>query len=89
MGSNNCLGCHEKQRSGYERSLHKFASDPRTPAAKQGCETCHGPGSAHAADPDHVEVVNDYKVMQPADINASCTTCHNRGEHALWAGSQH
>ena len=27
--------------------------------------------------------------MKAADINAACTTCHNRGEHALWDGSTH
>jgi DmsE family decaheme c-type cytochrome len=34
-------------------------------------------------------VLNDFKVMAPTQINATCTTCHNRGEHALWDGSQH
>lgn len=89
MGDENCLGCHEKERAGYERSLHHFATDPRTPAAKQGCETCHGPGSLHDADPDHVKVFNDFATMAPSAINASCTSCHNRGQHALWDGSQH
>src|SRR6187397_2641911 len=89
VGDSSCLGCHEEERAGYERSPHHWASDPRTPAAKQGCETCHGPGSKHADDPDHVKVPHDFKAMSPADINATCTACHNRGEHALWDGSQH
>jgi len=59
VGEKSCLGCHEEQRASYERSPHHWANDPRTPAAKQGCETCHGPGSKHAEDPDHVKVVND------------------------------
>ena len=46
VGDKSCLGCHEEQ-AGYERSPHHWAADPRTPAAKQGCETCHGPGSLH------------------------------------------
>lgn len=89
VGDQNCLGCHQEQQSGYERSPHHWAADPRTPAAKQGCETCHGPGSLHSADADHVLAINDFKAMAPAEINASCTTCHNRGGHALWDGSQH
>jgi DmsE family decaheme c-type cytochrome len=32
---------------------------------------------------------NDFTAMAPADINATCVTCHNRGDHALWDGSQH
>jgi DmsE family decaheme c-type cytochrome len=27
--------------------------------------------------------------MPPREASAVCTTCHNRGEHALWDGSQH
>ena len=30
-------------------------NDPRTPAAAQGCETCHGPGEAHASDPEKIK----------------------------------
>jgi len=88
-GDQACLGCHDKEQPGYERSAHHKAADPRTPAAKQGCETCHGPGSLHVADADHVKTINDFKVMTPAQIDATCTTCHNRGLHALWDGSQH
>jgi DmsE family decaheme c-type cytochrome len=89
IGDNACLGCHEAQQEGYEHSSHFWKADPRTPAAKQGCETCHGPGSLHADDADHVAILNDFTKMQPAEVNANCTSCHNRGEHALWEGSQH
>lgn len=89
VGDVTCLGCHEEERAGYERSPHHWAKDSRTPAAKQGCETCHGAGSKHTDDPDHVKVVNDFKTMTPAQTSELCASCHNRGEHALWEGSQH
>jgi DmsE family decaheme c-type cytochrome len=89
VGDESCLGCHDDQRQGYERTLHYQKVDPRTPAAKQGCETCHGPGSQHVDDPDHVDVVNNFEKMAPAEVSDTCTTCHNRGEHALWEGSPH
>jgi DmsE family decaheme c-type cytochrome len=89
MGNANCLGCHDNERHGYELTPHGQAADARTPAAKQGCETCHGPGSRHAEDPDNVRVVNNFATMTAAETNATCTTCHNRGEHALWDGSEH
>lgn len=88
-GEQSCLGCHEKEQPGYERSPHHLKADPRTPAAKQGCETCHGPGSLHVADADNVLMPKNFKTMKPAEINETCVTCHNRGEHALWDGSQH
>ena len=27
--------------------------------------------------------------LPPEEVSATCTTCHNRGEHAFWDGSQH
>jgi DmsE family decaheme c-type cytochrome len=89
VGDENCLGCHSEQRSGYERTPHHAAADPRSPKAQQGCETCHGPGSLHSEDSENVDVLQNFKKMAAADINGVCTTCHNRGEHALWDGSQH
>lgn len=89
VGNESCLGCHDAQREGYERSLHHFGNDPRTPAADRGCETCHGPNSQHANDPDHVLATRILKTLPPAEVTAICSECHNRGEHALWDGSQH
>ena len=88
VGEAKCLECHDEQRRGYEGSPHHRVSDPRSPAAKEGCESCHGPGSRHIDDPG----ANPLKVftkLPPEQVNATCTTCHNRGEHALWDGSQH
>jgi DmsE family decaheme c-type cytochrome len=88
VGEAKCLECHDEQRRGYEGSPHHRVSDPRSPAAKQGCESCHGPGSAHIDDPA-TNPVKNFNRMAPEEVSATCTTCHNRGEHALWNGSQH
>jgi DmsE family decaheme c-type cytochrome len=87
VGDKVCLDCHEGYQRGVVGSPHSRAVDPRTPAAKQGCETCHGAGSAHAEDTSIP--VKIFHTMRPRDVNATCTTCHSRGEHALWDGSQH
>lgn len=88
VGQDTCLNCHDNMREGYVDSPHHRASDPRTPAAQQGCESCHGPGSRHVEDP--ISVKPKVFSQLPADeVNATCTSCHNRGEHALWDGSQH
>jgi DmsE family decaheme c-type cytochrome len=88
VGEDTCLGCHEEQRKGYFESPHHRATDPRTPAAKQGCESCHGPGSLHVDDPSANPLVR-FTGAAPRTENAACVACHNRGDHAVWEGSQH
>ena len=88
VGDDTCTTCHDKQAEGFAKTLHHQKDDPRTPAGKNGCETCHGAGSAHAGDPEKNHL-KKFSTMKAADINAACTTCHNRGEHALWDGSTH
>ena len=56
--------------------------------AKLGCESCHGPGEAHMNDPEKVKPTQLTKISAKA-VNEVCTTCHNKGEHAQWKGSQH
>jgi hypothetical protein len=88
VGEAKCLECHSEQLKGYEGSPHHRVADPRSPVAKQGCESCHGPGSKHVDDPGTF-AVKDLNKLPPHEVSATCTTCHNRGDHALWDGSQH
>jgi len=87
-GQDTCVVCHEGYDTAVNRTKHGFARNPRTPAAAQGCETCHGPGEPHTKDPETVKP-KVFTRMAPADVNATCVTCHNRGEHTMWSGSQH
>ena len=86
VGQDTCVTCHDDKREGLAK--HGLSVDARTPAAQRGCESCHGPGSRHVEDPVNVKPLN-FKTASPQDANGVCTTCHNRGEHALWEGSQH
>ena len=58
VGADTCLACHDDKAKPLERTLHGKSSDPRTPAAAEGCETCHGPGSAHIEDPSDPDLEN-------------------------------
>jgi DmsE family decaheme c-type cytochrome len=89
VGEETCLGCHEDRAKGYHGSPHSRAADPRTPAAKEGCESCHGPGKAHVEGGGDKTKIKNPKNMQAREVSALCTTCHNRGEHANWKGSTH
>ena len=88
IGTEACVVCHENYDKTVEVTKHGFRANARTPMAKQGCESCHGPGEAHASDPEKVKPLQFDRVAA-SEANAQCQTCHNRGEHALWDGSQH
>ncbi len=88
VGEATCITCHDTQGESLKGTPHARKNDPRSPAGKFACESCHGPGKAHVdADGDKTKI----KVFttNPGDATATCVTCHNRGEHALWNGSTH
>jgi DmsE family decaheme c-type cytochrome len=86
VGESTCTTCHDQKIIG---TAHGLTSNPRTPAATHGCESCHGPGKAHVdSGGDPTKIVNPKK-QTPQQVSAMCTTCHDRGTHALWTGSQH
>lgn len=87
-GSDTCITCHEDQAGRLKGTAHDQAKNPRSPAAAQGCETCHGPGQAHVDD-EASGKIQKITALKPAEISQKCLTCHNRGEHAGWEGSAH
>ena len=88
VGEATCYECHTDKKAAFAKTLHSKAVDPRTPASAAGCETCHGPASKHADDPDNFKP-RQFKKINADESSAVCTTCHASGEHALWAGSKH
>jgi DmsE family decaheme c-type cytochrome len=87
-GAEACATCHTGYDASINASKHGQANNPRTPAAKLGCESCHGPGEAHMNDPEKVKPIQLNKVSAKA-VTETCATCHDRGVHALWKGSPH
>jgi DmsE family decaheme c-type cytochrome len=87
VGQDTCLGCHTDRD--YKGTAHGLTTNQRTPAATHGCESCHGPGKAHVeGGGDKTKIVN-LKSLTPQKASETCTVCHDRTKHALWAGSQH
>lgn len=72
-----CVGCHVvglDRRSG-------FASRAETPSlADVGCESCHGPGGAHAKDPSR-------RMGRVGE--ASCAPCHNASHSPKFAFAEY
>jgi DmsE family decaheme c-type cytochrome len=86
VGDDKCITCHDAQQGTLANTAHGRRMDPRSPAAKQGCESCHGPGSQHIEDPVTFKPLT---FRDPQQADGVCTTCHSRGNHAFWDGSQH
>ena len=89
VGEKTCLTCHEDMTKGYAGSAHSRAQDPRSPAANQACESCHGPGRDHVDGGGDKTKIRQFAQLSAADANAACTSCHNRTSHAQWQGSKH
>ncbi|WP_338864271.1 cytochrome c family protein [Myxococcus stipitatus] len=63
----NCVGCHV---TGWEQPSGVCRLDKVEGREDVGCESCHGPGSAHVDEPSTANIV-----ASPGE--ALCVTCHN------------
>lgn len=89
VGQETCVACHEDKETSLKGTPHAQAKNPRSPAATLGCESCHGPGKAHAESGDP-ELIQRFTSATPAvQVSGTCLSCHNRGNHAAWEGSAH
>ncbi len=91
VGSETCMECHEDYYETYLKNYHAIKGDPRTPAAKNECESCHGPGAVHAEEESPEDIISlGPETETPAGKkNAMCLGCHTKGKLAIWHGSIH
>ena len=92
VGAEACAQCHYDKFTSYQNSAHAIGGDPRTPAGRFGCESCHGPASKHVEGGSGRGVggLMTFAASVPvAEKNAPCVTCHTRGAVSLWHGSTH
>ncbi|MBZ5544990.1 MAG: cytochrome c3 family protein [Acidobacteriia bacterium] len=99
MGQEVCAGCHEDKVKQMGTTVHAHAAVSGATYAA-GCETCHGPGKAHAeamgeAAGDEAKIAAAKKLIfhfqgKAEENSARCLTCHEYGEeHSNFARSQH
>ena len=87
VGEETCVTCHEGKE--YKGTSHGLKSSANSPAATHGCESCHGPGKAHVeGEGDKTKIIRP-QTLTASEASETCTTCHNRKNHAMWDGSQH
>ncbi|MGE3174060.1 MAG: cytochrome c3 family protein [Planctomycetota bacterium] len=74
VGAAECARCHERQHRRFLSGAHAVVLEH---AALPGCETCHGPGRAHAESADNdLGAITMPKALAPAAQTAFCARCH-------------
>ncbi len=69
-GIKGCFECHSTGPVTFEDN-----GDAKVTERGVRCESCHGPGSEHAADPPHHSLNNPGK-LSAAELNQFCGRCH-------------
>jgi len=94
IGAQACLSCHDK-RADFKDSIHGHAFQQlKGISFEQSCETCHGPGSLHAAaggdksNPGYA-MIKSFKTMTAVELNKTCLECHEDEGRMHWMGSVH
>ncbi|HUS19616.1 MAG TPA: DmsE family decaheme c-type cytochrome [Terriglobales bacterium] len=93
VGSETCLTCHEEESKRFNKTpMGKAFSHPHTDTEKLGCESCHGPGKAHAEAGTKETVAVRFTAGSTNSVeekNNSCLGCHTKGRQMFWRGSPH
>ena len=78
-----CVRCHATPKAvglgAQQREVHDFRVDEGV-----GCESCHGPGAAHAAAPTADNIVGLGESCPECVIEAICTRCHDSTWDPKW-----
>jgi DmsE family decaheme c-type cytochrome len=94
VGREICVACHRQESQNVAHTIHAgvFYLNPRDALEAHGCETCHGPGSAHVQNPtEPLGIIRfSHRSQTPiAQQNEVCLQCHRGGQRIFWAASVH
>jgi DmsE family decaheme c-type cytochrome len=95
VGSEQCKQCHENEFNKVKGTKHFRAlglSGDAEVAGKDvhGCESCHGPGSAHVEAGGDKTKIFSFKNVKSDDVTARCLECHeNNQDHQAFQSSKH
>src|SRR5215469_17714787 len=87
VGTDTCKTCHEDV---YKNNFETTPHFKTTLQNGHGCESCHGPGSAHVEGGGDVTKIASFKTMSKQDANAHCLSCHGEShEQRHFSASVH
>jgi DmsE family decaheme c-type cytochrome len=98
VGSDACKGCHEDAYKSYMSSVHGKEYVPGNPAKRDGCESCHGPGSVHVDKGGGKGTIRSFKktaggysgLDEASMRTAACQACHGDSKKtAFWNMGKH
>ena len=87
VGSETCVTCHEDVGNHLKDTPHGKGGFAHL--SSQGCETCHGPGSAHVDNPDDPALRPRFSRFTPKQQSQVCQGCHTGSNQFFWHGSAH
>ncbi|MCX5795542.1 MAG: DmsE family decaheme c-type cytochrome [Elusimicrobia bacterium] len=90
VGATVCAGCHAERAEAFKKSWHgrKMPAMKNVPFEKS-CESCHGPGSLHAAAGGDKSNPGFATTKISAESNERCLSCHNQRAVINWKVSAH
>ncbi len=92
VGSDTCKSCHEDIHKGVEANPHfQLLNEKKTGKVEyHGCESCHGPGSAHVEGGGDKTKIFSFQSASATEASRQCQQCHGTGvEHANFDRSSH
>ncbi len=77
IGSNACKVCHADVWKNFYKNPHfKSIASGKEEPKNTGCESCHGPGQAHAKLPSKSTIVA-FSELKSKQVLDACLRCHN------------
>ena len=94
VGERMCIACHQLESEHFTHTLHALGlhAAAKADADIAVCETCHGPGSAHARSPTTKGLIIGYTKGSGTPVavqTRTCLACHAGGPRDHWLGSIH
>ncbi len=92
VGSDTCKTCHEDLGKHFATNPHSHLTAEKSivnGVEAHGCESCHGPGSAHVEGGGDVTKIIRPDKLSPQQGSAVCQTCHSDADRSNFHRSAH